>query len=467
MSNVQQRAAGLPLSETGFPEGFVWGAATSAYQIEGATDEDGRGESIWDRFCHTPGTIVDGSTGDVACDHYLRWQDDLNLIQRLGLKAYRFSIAWPRMLPEGYGRVNAAGLDFYERLVDGLLARGVQPFATLYHWDLPQVLEDRGGWRNRDTARFFADFAYLMARRLGDRVGHWITHNEPWIVTYFGHVTGEMAPGLHDRALIGPVAHHLLLSHGLAVQAIRSVVSPTTQVGITLSVTHIEPVSDREEDVQAAHLSDTFSHRLFLDPLYRGKYPDEVAPLLSEELVRPGDLDAISAPIDFLGLNYYTRTLVRARGGDPLDPETVPPKQPKGSLTTMGFEVYPEGLYMLLHRIQDEYAPRKLYITENGAAYPDTLTKRGEVHDTKRITYLREHMLAARAALAEGVRLQGYFVWSLMDNFEWAKGYTQRFGIVYVDFPTQRRIVKASGQFVSRVAATNGGYLQEVVTGSE
>lgn len=459
MSDDQQRAAGLPLSETGFPQGFVWGAATAAYQIEGATDEGGRGESIWDRFCHTPGTIVDGSTGDIACDHYLRWQEDLDLIQRLGLNAYRFSIAWPRVLPDGNGRVNPAGLDFYERLVDGLLARGIQPFATLYHWDLPQVLEDRGGWRNRDTAGFFADFAYLMARRLGDRVGHWITHNEPWIVTYLGHVTGEMAPGLRDPALIGPVAHHLLLSHGLGVQAVRSVVSPATQVGITLSVTYVEPASDREEDVLAAQLADMVNFRLFLDPLYRGKYPDEVAPLLPEELTRPDDLRVISAPIDFLGLNYYTRTLVRANQGNPLDPEIVPPKQPKGSLTTMGNEVYPEGLHALLHRIHDEYQPGKLYITENGAAYRDTVTRRGEVHDAKRITYLREHFLAARAALAEGVPLHGYFVWSLTDNFEWAKGYTQRFGIVYVDYPTQRRIVKASGHFMSRVAATNGGHL--------
>lgn len=459
MSDDQQRAAGLPLSETGFPQGFAWGAATAAYQIEGATNEDGRGESIWDRFCHTPGTIVDGSTGDVACDHYLRWQEDFNLMQRLGLNAYRFSIAWPRVLPDGHGKVNPVGLDFYERLVDGLLARGIQPFATLYHWDLPQTLEDRGGWRNRDTTHAFADFAYQMARRLGDRVGHWITHNEPWIVTYLGHVTGEMAPGLRDRALITPVAHHLLLSHGLAVQAVRSVVSPATQVGITLSVTSIEAASDRDEDRQAAHLADTLNHRLFLDPLYRGRYPDEVTPLLSDELVRPDDLKTIAVPTDFLGINYYTRTLIRAQRGDPSDPEIVPPKQPKGSLTTMGWEVYPEGLHALLHRFHDEYKPTRMYITESGAAYRDTSTKRGEISDPKRITYLREHFLAARAALAEGVPLHGYFVWSLMDNFEWAKGYTQRFGIVYVDYPTQRRIVKASGQFVSRVAATNGGHL--------
>jgi beta-glucosidase len=443
-----------------FPADFAWGTATAAYQIEGACAEDGKGESIWDRFTHTSGTIADQQTGDVACDHYHRWLEDVELLARLSQNAYRLSISWPRVLPEGRGRVNAAGLDFYDRVIEALVARGIAPYVTLYHWDLPQALQDRGGWGNRDTAGYFADFAELLARRLGDRVSHWITQNEPQVVVYDGHVSGEKAPGLRDRRLIAPVSHHLLLAHGWAVQALRATLPPGRAVGITVNLSHIEPASDREEDAQAAHRLDGLWHRLYLDPLLRGSYPEDLDGVLAfpPELVRAGDLDAIHQPLDFLGLNYYTRTRVRAgRGRDP-EPEVVPPS---GALTTMGWEVYPDGLYAVLTRLHAEYAPPRLYVTENGAAYPDTLTLQGEVHDRQRTDYLREHLLAARRAIAAGVPLHGYFLWTLMDNFEWAHGFTQRFGIVYTDYATQRRYIKDSGHFYGRVAATNGGALDE------
>jgi beta-glucosidase len=450
----------MPVGETGFPSDFAWGTATAAYQIEGAAREDGKGESIWDRFAHTPGTIEDGSTGDVACDAYHRREEDLDLLARLSANAYRFSIAWARVLPEGRGKVNLAGLDYYAKLVDGLLARGIRPFVTLYHWDLPQALQERGGWANRDAAGYFADFAQIVARALGDRVGHWITHNEPHIVVSHGHVDGTKAPGLRNRALAAPVSHHVLLSHGLAVQALRAETAQGTQVGITLNFTEFEPHSDREGDIAATRTLDGQRHRWYLDPLYRGAYPDDITPLVQmpPDLIRSGDMAIIGTSTDFLGANYYTRVRVRAGRKGPLDPVKA---KPRGNLTTMGWEVYPEGLYNLMLRLRDEYHVPKLYVTENGAAYPDVLTETGDVHDVKRIDYLREHFLAARRAIAAGVPLRGYFVWSLMDNFEWSYGYTQRFGIVYTDYQTQRRILKDSAAFFARIAATNGGYLQE------
>ncbi len=450
----------IELTETGFPRDFLWGAATAAYQIEGAAREGGRGETIWDRFSHTPGKIERDENGDVACDHYHRWQEDFDLLQRLSLNAYRFSIAWSRILPDGRGKPNPAGLDFYERLVDGLLARGITPFVTLYHWDLPQALEERGGWRNRDTAYFFSDYAQIIARRLSNRVGHWITHNEPHIVVFEGHVLGTMAPGLRDERLIAPVGHHLLLSHGLAVQALRSE-APQSAVGITLHLLHIEPASDREQDTQAAQFADGLYHRWYLDALFRGTYPEDVTARLAlpDGLVRPGDMETISAPLDFLGVNYYTRGIIRADRPSRLLPKLVPPRG--SGLTAMGWEVYPEGLYQVLLRLRDAYSPTKLYITENGAAYPDTLDERGEVHDAERVSYLRRHFQEARRALAAGVPLAGYFTWSLLDNFEWAHGYRPRFGLVRVEYATQQRIIKESGHFAWRVAATNGGALEE------
>jgi beta-glucosidase len=448
----------LALTATGFPADFAWGSATAAYQIEGAYNEDGKGESIWDRFAHTPGRIMDGTTGEVACDHYHRWREDLDLLAQLKHRAYRFSIAWSRVLPEGRGQVNLRGLDFYDRLVDGLLERDVVPFVTLYHWDLPQALQDEGGWPNRDTAGAFAEFATIVARRLGDRVRHWITHNEPQVVTYEGHLRGTKAPGLQDEALIAPVAHHLLLSHGLAAQALRAFAHPGTQVGITLNISAVEPATDRAFDGEAAVLLDGLRNRWYLDPLFRGTYPEDVQAVLHvpADLVRAGDMQAIAAPLDFLGVNYYTRTRARyGKGGGP-EPQIVPPH---GPLTTMGWEVYSQGLTEVLLRLHRDYRPRAIYITENGAAFPDTLTPDDEVHDRARTDYLREHFIAARAALAQGVPLHGYFVWSTMDNFEWQHGHRQRFGLVYTDYPTQRRILKDSASFFIETVADNGGNL--------
>ena len=464
MDDEQSRRAAAPRpkpGQSGFPFDFAWGAATAAYQIEGAPRADGKGESIWDRFTHTPGHIDDGSTGDTACDHYHRWPEDLDLLARLGLNAYRFSIAWTRIQPEGRGQINLAGLDYYERLLDGLLMRGITPYVTLYHWDLPQALEDRGGWQNRDTAGFFADYAQALAKRLGDRVGHWITHNEPRVVVYEGFVRGSMAPGIRNARLIAPVAHHLLLSHGLAVQAIRAESAPTTQVGITLDFSAIEPATDRAEDEEAARLLDGLWARWFLDPLVRGSYPDDVRTALTmpDDLIHSGDSQTIATPIDFLGVNYYTRYRARAgrtRRSTP-EPRTVPFR---GKATTMGWEVYPHGLTQVLQRLHQDYALPALYITENGAAYPDVVAADGSVNDPLRERYLREHLSAARRAIELGVPLRGYFVWSLMDNFEWARGYVPRFGIVYVDYATQARIIKASGRLLSEVAATNGALIE-------
>jgi len=454
---MEARQPDTTTNSSGFPAGFAWGAATAAYQIEGAWREDGKGESIWDRFAHAPGTIVDGTTGDVACDHYHRWQEDVERIAQLQLNAYRLSLAWTRIFPEGFGKLNRPGLDFYDRLVDGLLARGVAPYVTLYHWDLPQALQDRGGWQSRDTAHAFADFAQAAARRLGDRVRHWITLNEPHVVVFYGHVEGRMAPGLADRALIGPVAHHLLLAHGLGVQAIRAE-APGAEAGVTLNINHIEPATDRPEDVRATRELDGLWHRWYLDPLHRGAYPEDVAHLvpMPEGLIRSGDLGAIAAPLDFLGVNYYTR--IRARAGASAWPAAV---RPTGALTTMGWEVYPEGLHDVLLRAHRDYAPRAIHVTENGAAYPDAPTEDEEVHDPERTRYLRLHLAALRRALAAGVPLRGYFVWSLLDNFEWAHGHTQRFGLYYTDYPTQRRILKDSGRYMTEVAATNGANVRD------
>lgn len=456
----ETRATRTTITETGFPSDFAWGAATAAYQIEGAAAADGKGESIWDRFSHTPGAISDGTTGDVACDHYRLWQDDVDLLASLGLNAYRFSVSWPRVFPDGKGTLNPAGLDFYERLVEGLLARGVAPFITLYHWDLPQTLHEKGGWANRDTAFYFADFALALARRFGDRVGHWITHNEPHVVVHEGYVKGDKAPGIRNPALILPVSHHLLLSHGAATEALRSELPQSAQLGITLNFADIEPATDRDADVQAARVRDGLWHRLYLDPLYRGAYPEDVLPLVDEplDLIRTGDLERIAAPTDFLGVNYYTRSIIRAGPGGPTDPRSVPPR---GALTTMGWEVYPEGLTNILRRLRDDYAPKALYVTENGAAYLDAIAADGRIYDGQRTAYLRRHLQAARDAIAVGVPLRGYFVWSLMDNFEWQHGHTQRFGVVYTDYATQRRIPKESARFLTAVAATNGAALDE------
>lgn len=445
-----------------FPDHFTWGAATSAFQIEGATRADGRGESIWDRFAAQPGAIEDGTDGVTTCDHYHRWREDLDLMARLELGAYRFSVAWPRVLPEGHGRVNDAGLDFYDRLVDGLLDRGITPWVTLYHWDLPQPLEDAGGWPARATVDAFVAYTDVVTRRLGDRVKHWVTQNEPWIVANLGYRSGEHAPGRSDPAASLAAAHHLLLAHGRAVPVIRQHVRGV-QVGIVLNLVPGHAASERDEDVAAARTFDGFFNRWYLEPLYRGRYPDDVVAHHRRELdgadplaaVRPGDLGEIRAATDFLGLNYYSRARLRAGTGD--EPAVMPaPPPPRPDQTDMGWEVYPDGLREMLVRLHRDYAPRRLVVTENGAAYSVGPGPGGEVEDRIRVDYLRVHLAACEAAIAEGAPLAGYFVWSLMDNFEWAFGHSKRFGITWVDYASQARTPKRSAYWYREVVRRNG-----------
>ncbi len=439
-----------------FPEGFTWGTATASYQIEGGATEGGRGESIWDRFSHTPGKVLNGDTGDVADDHYHRWPEDIEILKQLGCQAYRFSIAWPRVIPDGIGAVNGQGLDFYERLVDALLGAGIEPYVTLYHWDLPQTLQDRGGWVNRAAVGWFTDYAAVVSGRLGDRVRHWITHNEPWVAAFLGYATGEHAPGIRDFGAALQAAHHILLSHGQAVPILRENGDERTQVGITLNLNWVDPASERPADVEAARRQDGFLNRYFLDPIFKGSYPADMIAYYGTNgpRVEPGDLLQISTPIDFLGVNTYTRSVVADDpNAPPLHFRAIQP--PYSEYTEMGWEVYPEGLYKLLRRLHQDYGPRALYITENGCAFADRLED-GRVHDTQRVSYLREHFIQAQRAIAAGVPLRGYFVWSLLDNFEWALGYSKRFGIVYVDYATQARILKDSALFFKDVIAANG-----------
>lgn len=445
-----------------FPKEFLWGAATAAYQIEGAWQEDGKGESIWDRLTHTPGKIVDGSTGDVACDHYHRWADDIALMKSLNIQAYRFSIAWPRVLPAGRSRINQAGLDFYSRLVDGLLAAEILPFVTLYHWDLPQALQDEGGWPQRSTAEAFVEYADVVSRHLGDRVKHWMTHNEPWCIAFLSHQIGEHAPGWQDWPAALRAAHHVLLSHGWAVPVIRRN-CPTAEVGIVLNFEPAEPASPSAADFQAARRREGYFSRWFLDPLYGRHYPAdmvaeyEAAGYLPNSLdfVAPGDYDAIAVKTDFLGVNYYTRVVARAEEAPDNLPQTVF-AAPAAERTEMGWEVYPQGLYNLLNRLHFEYQVPKLYVTENGCSYSDGPGASGHIADQRRLDYLRDHFAAVHCAMYNGVPLAGYFVWSLMDNFEWAKGYTQRFGMVWVDYETQQRTPKDSALWYSKVIANRG-----------
>jgi beta-glucosidase len=427
-----------------FPADFVWGTATSSYQIEGAVDEDGRSESIWDRFCATPGKVRNGESGAIACDHYHRYVEDVALMRDLGLNAYRFSIAWPRVIPDGYGPVNERGLDFYDRLVDELLRSGIEPFVTLYHWDLPQVQEDRGGWLSRDTVDAFAAYTEAVARRLGDRVRHWITHNEPWCTSWLGYGGGHHAPGRNggERAAL-VAAHHLLLSHGKAVEVIRSNTS-NSQVGITLNLTPFYPATSTDEDMAAASYSDGVSNRWFLDPVFRASYPADMLEIFQgfEPSIQVGDMETIAQPLDFLGVNYYSRGVVRA---DPTGRRKAVQVRPEGSkYTDTDWEVYPEGLYDLIRRVHADYAPRQIYITENGAAYPDVRTHDGAVRDPERQQYIEQHIAQLRRIIDAGVPLAGYFIWSLLDNFEWGHGYWKRFGIVHVDYPTQERTPKMS-----------------------
>ena len=472
-----------------FPEGFLWGTATSAYQVEGSTRADGRGESIWDRFTAEPGRIDDGSSGEPACDHYRRWREDIQLMQALGLQAYRFSISWPRIYPTGEGAPNPVGLDFYDRLVDGLLDAQIEPLVTLYHWDLPQALQAQGGWARRETAARFRDLAVTVMERLGDRVKLWLTINEPWVVAFLGHLYGEHAPGLRDLATAVRVSHHLLLAHGLALQAFRQLNLPG-RMGISLDLHAYVPASSAPEDQEAAQRALALESGWFLDPLFRGRYPDTALAWYQarqvEPPVEPGDLELIAQPMDFLGVNYYTRHVV---AHDPSEPWTgIRNVAGPGPVTAMGWEVYPQGLQEVLTWVHRTYlAPRlaavpassrareevpsagsqpspwdhpcPLIITENGAAYPDELVEEGgelRVADPERIAYLEGHLRAIWQALQEGAPVAGYFAWSFLDNFEWARGYTRRFGLVYVDYPTQRRIPKASALWYRDVIARHG-----------
>jgi beta-glucosidase len=438
-----------------FPPDFVWGAATAAYQIEGAWDENGKGESIWDRFSHTPGKIANGETGDVACDHYHRWAEDVALMKSLGLQAYRFSMSWPRVLPQGRGPVNTAGLDFYSQLVDALLEAGIEPFVTLYHWDLPQALQDQGGWPARATAAAFAEYADLASRRLGDRVKHWMTLNEPWVSAFVGYLEGRHAPGHTDLDEALAAAHHLLLAHGLAVPIIRQN-SPDAQVGIAINLSVKTPASPSSADLAAAWLEDGLLNRWFLDPLAGRGYPlDSVRhygrPM---DFVRDGDLEAAAASLDFLGVNYYFRDVVRSAAIPEAEnePRTVFPNPER---TDMGWEVYPEGMYQILGRLHFDYHFPALYVTENGAAFPDQVEADGQVDDPRRIAYLRGYTTAAARAIDAGVPLRGYFVWSLLDNFEWAHGHSMRFGLIYTDYMTLRRIPKASARWYRSMILAN------------
>ncbi len=432
-----------------FPAHFVWGAATSAFQIEGAAFDDGRAASVWDTFCRTKGAIVDASNGDVACDHYHRLDADLDLMKMLGLPAYRFSTSWSRVQPQGTGAWNERGLDFYERLVDGLLERGIDPYLTLFHWDLPQALQDKGGWASRDTVQHFVDYAVTMAVRFGDRVKSIATFNEPWIVATLGHELGIFAPGVKDRRVAAQVSHHLLVAHGLAVQAMRAA-GVSVPLGIVLNQGPVEPASDSAADRAKARLDDGHLIRWYMDPLFHGHYPADIIAHLGADapVVEDGDMNVIRTPIDFLGLNYYTRSIV---GAEPTQ------HGPDVEVTDMGWEVYPTGLTELLVRLKRDYSPPPIYITENGAAYPDVPVPPGRVEDPQRCEYLRRHIGAVLDAIEAGVDVRGYFVWSLFDNFEWAFGYSKRFGIVYVDYDTQARIPKDSAwwyrDFVARQAA--------------
>ncbi len=441
------------MTEHRFPEDFVFGAATSSYQIEGAWNENEKGESIWDRFAHTPGTIEDGTTGDVACDHLHRWREDLDLMTVLGLDAYRFSISWPRVLPRGVGAANEAGLDFYDRLVDGLLEKGIRPFVTLYHWDLPQALQDRGGWPARDTVDAFCKYVGVVARRLGDRVKDWITLNEPFVSATAGYYEGHHAPGHRSEEEALAAVHHLLLAHGRSVPILREV-SPNANVGITYVLCPFHAASESDHDVLAARRLDGALNRTFLDPISGRGYPS-LAPYdrsVLESFVQSGDLDQIAAPLDFLGVNYYTRSVVRSDAVAESDnaPRTV---RPRDETTDMGWEVYPEGLFEVFDTLRREYAFPAYHVTESGAAYPDSVDSEGTVPDPDRVSYHRRYLTQVARVVDAGIPLRGYFVWSLLDNFEWSFGLEKRFGLIYVDFESGKRTPKESYHWYKKAIA--------------
>ena len=435
------------MTEKLFPQNFVWGAATASYQIEGAWNEDGKGESIWDRFSHTPGKIQDGDTGDTACDHYHRWESDLQLVKALGLGAYRFSIAWPRILPNGRGQVNQAGLDFYNRIVDRLLELHIEPFVTLYHWDLPQTLQDAGGWPARASADAFVEYADVVTRSLDDRVKNWTTLNEPWVSAFVGYRDGRHAPGHTDLDEALAAAHHLLLAHGLAVPVIRRN-SPRANVGIVLNLTPQVPASSSAADRDAANWVDGYINRFFLDPLVGRGYPQDIVNGFGPTMafIQSGDMQTISVPLDFIGVNYYTRNIVRSE--EVSENENAPRTVFRvGENTEMDWEVYPEGLYKILGRLYFDYDFPAIHVTENGAAFVDRVSADGEVDDPARVSYIKRHLEQVHRAIEAGIPVKGYFAWSLMDNFEWGFGYSKRFGLIHVDYKTQKRTFKSSAKW--------------------
>ena len=442
-----------------FPNGFLWGAATSAYQVEGSPLADGAGPSIWQRFCRTPNLVLDGDTGDVACDHYRRYRDDVKLMRDLGLRAYRFSISWSRVMPSGRGPVNQRGLDFYERLVDALLENGIEPMATLFHWDLPAALDDRGGWLNPDIAQWFADYASVVFAKLDDRIKLWATLNEPWVVTDGGYLHGALAPG-HRNLFEAPIAtHHLMRAHGAAVAAYRA--CGRHNIGIVVNIEPKYAASDARADRDATERADAYMNLQYLDAVLLGRYPERLAEIFGEAWPAWGadDLASISRPIDFVGINYYTRSVTRFDAAKwPVLAAAV--RQRQATYTETGWEVFPQGLVDTLVAVKDRYGNPRVYVTENGAAFFDPpVASNGRVVDPLRVDYLQRHIVAVHEAIAKGVNVQGYFAWSLLDNFEWSLGYSKRFGIVHVNFETQQRTLKDSARHYARIVATNGGAL--------
>lgn len=445
-----------------FPDHFLWGAATASYQIEGSFAADGKGESIWDRFTHTPGNISNDETGDIACDHYRRYEEDVQLMAGMGLNAYRFSISWPRIFPQGGGRANMKGIDFYRRLVEQLHKHKISPAITLYHWDLPQALQDKGGWNNRDTARYFAEYASYVYANLDLPVNMWITINEPWVIAFLGHAFNPFsthAPGIDDFDVALQVTHNLLLGHGLAVKSFRESGRDNEQIGITLNLQPFHPASSGKADLAAAQKGDGYVNRWFLDPLFKGSYPQDMAEIYSRSFRLPDaekdDAAIIAEPIDFLGINNYTRIVAQADHSS-TNFLGIPVNPPDAEYTEMGWEVYPDGLYELLVRVHRDYGPLPLYVTENGAAFPDQPGKDGVVDDLRRINYLQTYLQSCYKAIEEGVTLKGYFVWSLMDNFEWSFGFSKRFGLIFIDYETQKRYLKNSAHWYKEVINRNG-----------
>jgi beta-glucosidase len=448
-----------------FPDGFGWGVATASYQNEGAVAEGGRAPSIWDTFAHTPGAIVDGTTGDIACDHYRRYREDVDLMADLGIGYYRFSLAWPRLQPRGRGTLNAAGVDFYERLVETLLERDIEPWVTLYHWDLPQALQDAGGWPERSTAQRFAEYASAVYERLADRVRYWTTFNEPWVAAFAGYASGMHAPGIRDAGAALRSAHHMMLGHGLALRAIREHADPRSRFGVTLILQPVLPESQEPQDVAVARRLDLMANRIFLDPLLCGRYPadyrEAVSGVTDSSFIEPGDEEIIGAPLDVLGVNFYFRHLVRRGEAQehllPFvaceDVEVLSRGLPR---TAAGWEIDPNGLHDLLTRLHRDYPSIPIYVTENGAAFDDGPVVDGSLPDPQRIEYLDAHFRAAHRAIADGVDLRGYFVWTLMDNWEWAQGFTNKYGLYHVDFETQARTPKDSARWFSGVTRRNG-----------